>query len=84
VLLLEAGTLKGAQIFSLGTRIKIGVLGREESAQTLDLKEAFYFFLSGQQPKRGGAGLFIAPTSKRAGVKPLEAGLRPDLFGPPD
>jgi hypothetical protein len=38
---------------------------RERGAQTLDLKESFAF-LSGQQLKGVGGGLFIVPTSKRA------------------
>jgi hypothetical protein len=50
--------------------------------------------LSGQQPKGAGRDLFIAPTSKgavgelqvwwtslEASIKPLEAGLSPDLSG---
>jgi hypothetical protein len=43
VLLLEGGTLKGAHNIISRTRIKIGVLGREERAQALDLKKVFHF-----------------------------------------
>jgi hypothetical protein len=64
VLLLEGGTLKGAQIFSQEQEFKIEALGREERAQALDLKEAFHFseWLTAQGGRWGS--IYIAPTSK--------------------
>jgi hypothetical protein len=43
--------------------MKIEVLEREEGAQALDLDGVLHF-LSGQQLKGAGEGLFISPTSK--------------------
>jgi hypothetical protein len=78
VLLLEGGTLKGAQIFSQEQEFKIEALGREERAQALDLKEAFHF--SEWLTAQGGRwGSIYSPHLKN---EPL-GGFPPDKFSEP-
>jgi hypothetical protein len=60
VLLLEGGTLKGAQIFSQEQESRLESW-RERRELKLWISRRFFVFLSGQWLKEAGGGLFIAP-----------------------